>query len=454
MTDKSLQEDDRGFQEETRRVQHFAHRSQVRLYLILAALTFSPLLGFLFYFNSAKTALDERFSELTAVIVTAAASQIDPNVHALIAAGSGAGNSGNDQLTRRLKALQDSLPQVDRLTTLVIIDEQILTIIDTARNIPRRSSEQTLSSVEYREPYIGENSEAIKSYMELADDIDGDSSKPFTSESAGYIENCIPLPPVPNAYPSLVCVHVTASDYFAQRDSLRNRFFLASLLVFGITAFILYSVVQHQRQVKLSMALLRKQRDYFLKSSRTDALTGVMNRRAFQHAYAVAAAVLNRNKIPFAVIAIDIDHFKAINDTYGHDAGDQVLVTLVAELSRVLRKNDYLARMGGEEFCVLCAVSEPDQAFMVAEKLRGAVEAITVTTKDKHCIKLTISLGIHRVEPEQAMDAALKAADIALYLAKTSGRNRSVLYTKGMENKVKDEDLSTPGSVASDKTLN
>jgi diguanylate cyclase (GGDEF)-like protein len=452
MIDKALLEEDRKFQEETRRVQLFAQRSQVSLYLVLAAVTFSPLLSFFLYFNSAKTALDERFSELTTVITKAASSQIDPYSHALIVAGRGTANAEYSQLTSRLSALHSSIPQIDHLTTLVIIDEQIFTIIDTTQNPAIPPTGQNPSAPGFMTPYSGENAEALKAYMKPGNDA-VDAREPFVSESASDIENCLSLPPVPDAYPTLVCVDVTASAYFEQRNRMRNSFFLASLLIFAITVFILYSVVQHQRQVKLTMSLLRKQRDYFLKSSRTDALTGVMNRRAFQRSYAVAEAQLHRNRIAFAVIAIDIDNFKAINDTYGHDAGDKVLVTLVAELSRVLRKNDYLARMGGEEFCVLCTLSEPGQAFIVAEKLRRTVEAIKVPLKNTSFIKFTISLGIHIVEPGQTMEEALKAADIAMYSAKSSGRNRSVFYTKGMEDSMLNANFSKPSPVESEKTL-
>ena len=451
MIDKFLQEEDRKFQTETKRVQLFAQRSQVRLYFVLAAVALSPLLSFFLYFNSAKTALDDRLSELTTIIVKAAASQIDAGTHSLIVAGSGPGSTEYNLLTSRLNALHNNVEQIDWLTTLAIINDELVTVIESTRNTP--GIESNSPATEYLQPYRGENAAALKSYMALVSNAEIAPGEPFITESASKIENCLPLPAVPDAYPALVCVDVTPADYFGQRDKMRSSFLLASLLILGITVFIFYSVVQHQRQVRLSMSLLRKQRDYFVKSSRTDALTGIMNRRAFQRAYTVAEAQFNRNKIPFAVISIDIDNFKAINDTYGHDAGDQVLISVVGELSRVLRKNDVLARMGGEEFCVLCTLNEPGQAFIVAEKLRRAVEAIKIPLKDDCFIELTISLGIHNAHPEQAMDEVLKAADIALYIAKAGGHNRSVFYTKGMETNVKDADLSRPSTVDSEKTL-
>jgi diguanylate cyclase (GGDEF)-like protein len=436
MIDKSLQEEDRKFQKEARRIQRFAQRSQIRLYFVLAAVTLSPLLSFFLYFNSARTALDGRLSELTTVLVKAAASQIDADAHALIVAGS---DADLVQLSNSLNALQVNIPKIERITTLSLIDGQIFTILDTAQNDSIQNDGQGPNGLANKNPYTEQNTSALKSYMEMADNAGIDPDSPFINESTDYIENCVSLPLVSNAYPTLVCVEVMASEYFVERNQLRNNFLLASLLMLVITVFIVYSVVQHQRQVQLSMSLLRKQRDYFLKSSRTDALTGVMNRRAFQRSYALAEAQLNRNNIGFAVIAIDIDHFKPINDKYGHDAGDQALVALVNELSRVLRKNDFLARMGGEEFCVLCTLHEASQAVFVAEKLRKAIEALKVPLKDDNFIQLTISLGVHKVGPDETMEDVLKAADVALYVAKSRGRNRSVFYTKGMETEVTEQ---------------
>src|SRR5688572_15078907 len=144
MIDKSLQDEDRTFQEEARRVQLFAQRSQMRLYLVLAAVTFSPLLSFFLYFNSATTALHERLSELTTVIVKGAASQIDANAHSLVVTDSEAGRAGYIQLTNDLDAFRTSIPQIDRLTTLALIDQRIFTIIDTARNRTMRGNDPDL----------------------------------------------------------------------------------------------------------------------------------------------------------------------------------------------------------------------------------------------------------------------------------------------------------------------
>ncbi|MES2627275.1 MAG: GGDEF domain-containing protein [Pseudomonadota bacterium] len=453
MIDKALPEEERKFQQEANRVRLGAQRSQVRLYFVLAAVTFSPLLSLFLYFNTAKNILDERLAELTTVIVNSAASQIDPQAHALIVAQSGTGSAEYNQLVNRLSTLQNNVQQIASLRTLVAIDDQVFIVLDSGRNNLLQSGAQTLDMPGFMEPYDDGNVDALKAYLASAGNGDSGASAPFISDSTTHIERCIPLTPIPNAFPTLVCVDIAATAYFEQRDRMRNNFLLASLLVFSITAFILYSVVQHQRQVRLSMALLRKQRDYFLKSSRTDSLTGAMNRRAFQRSYAAAEAQLNRNKIPFAVIAIDIDNFKPINDTYGHDAGDQVLISLVAELSRLLRKSDYLARMGGEEFCVLCTLNVPGQAIFVAEKLRKAVEALKVTLQDARFIELTISLGIHEVSLGQSMEDALKSADIALYAAKAQGRNRSVFYTDGMEKDLRGVDLVKSSFVEHERAI-
>lgn len=150
----------------------------------------------------------------------------------------------------------------------------------------------------------------------------------------------------------------------------------------------------------------------------TDPLTGLLNRRA-----------LLDSRIDFvpagtAVIMMDLDHFKTINDQFGHDAGDQVLKTF-AELVRAnIRAHDLAARMGGEEFCLVLPDSTPRTASSVAERIRSQIEAMTVSTSFGQ-IQATISAGICiRSSEDETLQALLNRADEALYEAKASGRNR------------------------------
>jgi diguanylate cyclase (GGDEF)-like protein len=159
----------------------------------------------------------------------------------------------------------------------------------------------------------------------------------------------------------------------------------------------------------------------------TDSLTGLKNRRKFDHAIDAEWRRAARNKTPVAVLMIDADHFKAYNDTYGHQAGDQVLVGIAICISdSVRRAGDCPARYGGEEFAVLLPGLSAVDAFAVAETIRLKVEQWS-----EHPDVTTVSIGVASMTPAAPMDwpDLIEAADKALYAAKNNGRNQSVLAT-------------------------
>ena len=164
-------------------------------------------------------------------------------------------------------------------------------------------------------------------------------------------------------------------------------------------------------------------------SALRDGLTKVFNKKYFTDYLEKEFAFAARHKGPLALIFLDIDHFKKINDTHGHPAGDFVLAELSQMMAELLRTEDVLARFGGEEFTILCRGSDQSGAKIVAERLRRAVEERKFTFGGKE-IPVTISLGIAAVPESNVSDysAFLAAADKALYEAKRSGRNRVCLH--------------------------
>jgi diguanylate cyclase (GGDEF)-like protein len=160
--------------------------------------------------------------------------------------------------------------------------------------------------------------------------------------------------------------------------------------------------------------------------SETDPLTGLPNRRGFSARSDAALAAARRQGVPCAVLALDLDRFKAINDGHGHAAGDVVLRGVGAAIRASVRGGDVSGRMGGEEFALLLPGDSIADAVSVAERLRALVRA-TVPHPAGGDAAVTLSVGVATVgpgTPQEALDAALAAADRALYDAKQQGRDR------------------------------
>jgi two-component system, cell cycle response regulator len=163
-------------------------------------------------------------------------------------------------------------------------------------------------------------------------------------------------------------------------------------------------------------------------SGRLDGLTGIANRAAFDERLDKELAFAVRHESPLSIALFDVDHFKKINDTFGHPAGDEVLKGVAATLSRAVRTEDVAARYGGEEFVVVMRELDVGGARMLADRLRESVAAQTVTAGDQ-AIRLTVSAGVASLAccaPEVHKAALVAKADARLYLAKQGGRNRVV----------------------------
>jgi two-component system, cell cycle response regulator len=157
-----------------------------------------------------------------------------------------------------------------------------------------------------------------------------------------------------------------------------------------------------------------------------DPLTSLRNRRAFVEAMRVEIARSQRYELPLTLILLDVDHFKAINDGFGHQAGDQVLAALGRLLGVQLRTPDLAARWGGEEFVVALASTNTEGAAVVAERLRLAVTALSISHEGRP-IPVTASFGVATLRPHESLDSVVDRADRAMYGAKVGGRNRVVI---------------------------
>ncbi len=163
------------------------------------------------------------------------------------------------------------------------------------------------------------------------------------------------------------------------------------------------------------------------RTATSDLLTGVMNRRAMLEQLRYELVRHQRNKIPFVILEIDIDHFKDINDTYGHDIGDQMLIAVADCLLTSTRSQDLVSRWGGEEFLILLPDTNLQGGSIAAEKIRSRV-AEEVFKSNGHQLRLTLSCGVAEYKQGQTIDMCIKDADTALYQAKNQGRNRVVVF--------------------------
>ena len=171
--------------------------------------------------------------------------------------------------------------------------------------------------------------------------------------------------------------------------------------------------------------------------SRTDRLTQLNNRGYWEECFIAEFERYKRTSQPITLVMFDIDHFKNVNDTYGHQAGDEVIRQTSKTLRRTIRKTDVAGRYGGEEFAVLLVNTDKENALILAERLRKRIEALTVQHEDQ-TIKFNISLGISELHQNIAGHTQwLEQADQALYYSKENGRNQTTIYSEEIIKKLK-----------------
>jgi diguanylate cyclase (GGDEF)-like protein len=154
-----------------------------------------------------------------------------------------------------------------------------------------------------------------------------------------------------------------------------------------------------------------------------DALTGTFNRRAFMSALERSCALAQMTQRPLSILVMDVDHFKSINDQYGHNAGDEALKKISTILTACLRRDDVLGRIGGEEFAIFLPDTDHPAALGIAERIRTAICASPLSF-DGMSMACSVSIGVSVLNASASLDEALRKGDQAMYLAKSKGRNR------------------------------
>ncbi|WP_210394801.1 GGDEF domain-containing protein [Motiliproteus sediminis] len=210
-----------------------------------------------------------------------------------------------------------------------------------------------------------------------------------------------------------------------QTDTLDGRWVhLTEQLLESDHLFVFFTDITQQKRVESKLHQLTCKLKIH---AETDDLTGTHNRRHFFELADKELRRCRRNQQPAALLLMDVDHFKKVNDTYGHQQGDRVLCLICRTLTRDLRDYDVLGRIGGEEFALLVPQADKQRALNVAERLRQEVEAIRFAPP-MEALRTSLSIGIAvTCDNSEEVNGLISRADKALYAAKHQGRNRSVL---------------------------
>ncbi len=260
-------------------------------------------------------------------------------------------------------------------------------------------------------------------------------------EDAEYIPDLVIIScQLENGDPLRISVMIRANNKFHDVVLIllaeeENNAVVIKGLELGINDYFTYPIEQNELLARIRTQLRRK---YYQDSLRNDleqsvnlsikdGLTGVFNRHYFDIHIKQIIEKANGSKRPLCMLMCDIDHFKQVNDTYGHQAGDIVLKAVTAVLKDTFRVTDLVARYGGEEFAVLLNDVPMDEAMYIAERARKKIESIDFKIKtEENPIKITISIGVTSYKIGESITEFIERADKALYEAKESGRNKTV----------------------------
>lgn len=350
-------------------------------------------------------------------LAIAAAHLVDGDAHREVIEHGDQGSPGYQAAVAPLVAFHNALPDLFYVYTMVARNGEAFYVLDTAGHPELRVPHQ-LNASNLMEVYDG-----LTEGDWLSRIYSGQSyvtPEPETDSYGTFISGHAPIRASDGSIAGFTGVDLNVAALLQWKTRMKDAFVvsvavgvLISAMVGVIVAILLRRIVSDAKRLE--------------RESLTDPLTGVWNRRAFEFRLDNDFRRYKRSRVNSSIVMIDIDHFKSINDTYGHDAGDKIIKTVVEWATAMLREADFVARWGGEEFVSILAETSSNEGVLIADRLRDVLASLEVTGPGGDVIEFTVSAGVSEFhDQDKTPDEVLARADEALYAAKKAGRNQVV----------------------------
>jgi len=256
--------------------------------------------------------------------------------------------------------------------------------------------------------------------------------------SSNSLSTLFPLPePNNNKVQAVLVLTSNVNHALSQIENSQGKLYFGIAGILLVFIGILFLILKHANDViKKNIRSLASQKKQIEHQAYHDPLTGLANRQLFRFQLSHAVTAANRNQCLIAVLSIDLDHFKNINDSLGHQMGDDVLLIIAGRLKQCLRESDTIARIGGDEFIIcLDSIFHIDIATEVAQRILRKLADPVLVDKQELFITPSIGITIYPFDENNGIDGIIKNADIAMYRAKEAGRNTFRFYTSKMNNR-------------------
>lgn len=321
-----------------------------------------------------------------------------------------------------LVELHNAVPDILYLYTMREIDGKVYYVLDTA-NDERLIRKGGLDASEVMELYeFDHNEKAFKNWLPTLQNGEIEIDNEFYFDEGQYIISAsVPIFDADNQFFGLLGVDFDVSLYEKNQQKILN---IAYLVIF---VSLLISILIGKKVYDIS-ANLEKTHVKLYRQAHTDFLTGAFNRRYFIELSERELSRSQRYGHQLSLLMIDVDHFKKVNDSYGHLTGDEVLIFLVKLIKENMRTNDIVARFGGEEFAMLLPDTDGEGAGVFASRIQKKLAYMEIKSVEGESFTISVSIGISEFQSESDLDGWIQQADEALYKAKAAGRDQFKIY--------------------------